>query len=77
MQVGSLIEAKLKPDVSLQEEVERNWSTILEQEPAFDQREKEVRITYNCCACVAACAEMTPRKIDMELLNCMTFVASL
>lgn len=40
--VGSLIEAKLKPDVSLQEEVERNWSMILEQEPAFDQREKEV-----------------------------------
>ena len=55
MQVGSLIEAKLKPDVSLQEEVERNWSTILEQEPAFDQREKEVHVTYNCCAYVRSC----------------------
>ena len=40
--VGSLIKLKQRPDVSLEEEVARNWNEILTEEYLFDRIDKEV-----------------------------------
>ena len=40
--VTSLIKLKQRPDVSLDEEVSRNWNEILTEEYLFDRLEREV-----------------------------------
>ena len=41
--VESLIKLKQLPDVSLEEEVTRNWSEIISEEYVFNRLEQEVR----------------------------------
>lgn len=42
--VQSLVKLKQVPDVSLDEEVSRNWNEILSEEYLFDRLQQEVRI---------------------------------
>lgn len=45
--VQSLIKLKQVPDVSLDEEVSRNWNEILSEEYQFDRLQQEVRWLHN------------------------------
>lgn len=45
--VQSLIKLKQLPDVSLDEEVSRNWNEILGEEYLFDRLEQEVKLLYD------------------------------
>ena len=45
--VTSLIKLKQRPDVSLDEEVNRNWTEILTEEYLFDRLDQEVRPLAN------------------------------
>lgn len=42
--VQSLIKLKKVPDVSLDEEVSRNWNEVLNEEYLFDRLQQEVRL---------------------------------